>query len=502
MLSKAKSKELAIFIYIVNEKSTSIEKIAASLQLPKRAIKDAIIKTNTSLNSLFSIEGLIISNYKGEISIAEDYRGEALSLFYQLKLHYLKQSIKFNYVLLLIKQFKVSKETLLRELYISESYLSRITKELNEYLLDKGILITCDEDGFFFSGREFLIRLFMFTTLMDAYQTIEWPFEEYSMEHFVESIPKRLLQNPQQHTLHIKHSFAILLMIIQIRSQNHAHFITKFDPQVMELFKLVNDTLDLDSFDEHNYLETADVEIIESEKQALSFFTVLYFSDFIDRQKKVDLGWTFFHTDNRMSIISRQLTQRFDQILSLALYADEIAIYNYYLTLFQILYFFLGNNYEKYLELFFPVPQFHLQIHKEKNQSLIKKIEGLVDEVVTDTWIKQTPSLEKLLVNFLLGLSKATIKPKVYVYTQMNKDFTAIYFIRRRLLNIFNNNNIIFTYNYQEADIIITDTMQENVMEKAIFYVGSVFDAGEWQKLLMIIQRIYFDKIVLLEDTM
>ena len=76
----------------------------------------------------------------------------------------------------------------------------------------------------------------------------------------------------------------------------------------------------------------------------------------------------------------------------------------------------------------------------------------------------------------------------------MSKDFTARFYIEKKLGSFFNTDQIEITDDYSLSDIIVTDTLERNTVSKHIFYLDSVSNNSNWEELLYLIQRVYLDK--------
>lgn len=77
----------------------------------------------------------------------------------------------------------------------------------------------------------------------------------------------------------------------------------------------------------------------------------------------------------------------------------------------------------------------------------------------------------------------------------MSKVFTAVYVIENRIQTIFNSDNIIFTNNFYEADIVITDTFEKKSTDQILFYLDSINSSDRWVDLISLIQQKFLEKI-------
>ena len=91
-----------LVLHRVIQKNCSLQELANELHIPKRTIKELIRKVNFSLKQFLLMEEFIYSNHKGEIYTKETDQSKKLAVFYKLRLRYLQESNRFNYLMLLI----------------------------------------------------------------------------------------------------------------------------------------------------------------------------------------------------------------------------------------------------------------------------------------------------------------------------------------------------------------------------------------------------------------
>lgn len=77
----------------------------------------------------------------------------------------------------------------------------------------------------------------------------------------------------------------------------------------------------------------------------------------------------------------------------------------------------------------------------------------------------------------------------------MTKVFTSVYVIQERLRDIFNQKNIVFTDDYSEADIIITDSFEKKIDKQVLFYLDNISNKKRWYELVKTIQNELLDRL-------
>lgn len=128
MLTDAKKKELLVLYTIVQSNDCSLHELSQMLVTPKRTIKEIIRKLNEIIFQNLEIEKFIYSTPKGEIKLDPYHEDKKMTIFYYIKLFFLRESNRFNFLVLLFDSpnTSVSKKFLLEQLYISSSYLEKM----------------------------------------------------------------------------------------------------------------------------------------------------------------------------------------------------------------------------------------------------------------------------------------------------------------------------------------------------------------------------------------
>ncbi|MGK0627925.1 helix-turn-helix domain-containing protein, partial [Enterococcus faecalis] len=88
----------------------------------------------------------------------------------------------------------IDKNELIKVLYISEHYLVKITKQLNNFFKIFDIVIVRIKGIYQLTGNELSIRVFSFIFLQDSFQELACPFSKISLEEIKKSLPDELLE--------------------------------------------------------------------------------------------------------------------------------------------------------------------------------------------------------------------------------------------------------------------------------------------------------------------
>lgn len=478
-------KELNILFFIIKRNATSLNEITKIMGIPKRTVKEKIKRINNTYMEYLSIENFIISTNSGTISIHSDYRKEAVKYAYTLKLHLLKTITLFNYCVLLVTNFSIKKELLIEQMFISENYLTRLTQQLNAFLANYDIHITTDNGHYFLEGNELNIRLFSYLFLQDSFQDLEWPFQNITMENIRRQVPEEILQKAKKKSHTKNRSLYILYAVLQTRIGAQHFLKVPADNQLKSLLELFKKNFDVALIFHKNPLENLPQSKKESEIIYFNFLARIFISDIIPRAKKANLGRAFFKQDHPECLQSKAIYNKITSLLKEPLTEEKKYLYIYYITLFNALYRLIGDHLLAFIALYIPNPNFYLQT----DNSYFTSIKTSIAPLLTDD--NQLTFLSNVLYFLTISEKKSQLK----IYLQMTKDFTAIYFVKNQLSALYNAANIFITDDYAQADIIVTDTLEQSTNNKEIFYLDSIGNTKSWNELTTLILQKYLAKI-------
>ena len=96
----------------------------------------------------------------------------------------------------MVTHSSIDKNELIKVLYISEHYLVKITKQLNNFFKIFDIVIVSIKGIYQLTGNELSIRVFSFIFLQDSFQELAWPFSKISLEEIKKVYPMDFLNDP------------------------------------------------------------------------------------------------------------------------------------------------------------------------------------------------------------------------------------------------------------------------------------------------------------------
>lgn len=484
MIPEYLRRELLILFYIINKNNTTTAEISKSLNLSKRSVKETLSTINKHFQTYRNIEHFITLETSGAIKIHSCLKENAISEAYNLKLALLKTTIIFNYTVLLLTRSSINKEDIIDELNISTSYLNKLTKQLNTFFFTFRFTITKNNGIYAIEGNEMNIRLFSYIFLQDSFQDLEWPFHNITIESIQRKIPKEILVNTHKRSNTKNSSSYILYAVLQTRIKKKNYITSPKSILMKKLFSMVQDNLDVALFFHQDTFGKIDEETKKIEINYFNFLSRIFISDIVPINKKIKLGKYFFEAEHPYCQRSRDILRSTANLVNNGTSIESLFLFTYHITLFNAFYLLVDDVLPAYTSLFIPSLSFFSNINDQYMITIKNKIRPFANNDVYSS----------LLSSLLYTLYTCEIKSNVKIYLQMSKDFTARFYIEKKLGSFFNTDQIEITDDYSLSDIIVTDTLERNTVSKHIFYLDSVSNNSNWEELLYLIQRVYLDK--------
>ncbi|KGL38171.1 hypothetical protein DUK53_12385 [Listeria sp. SHR_NRA_18] len=478
-------KELNILFFVIKKKNTSLRDISSSLGISKQTVKSNVVRINQSFEQYLKMKDFISSDNTGTIRVKRQYEKQAVECSYILKLKLLKQVVIFNYAVLLTTRSVIKKQEIIELLFISESYFTKLTYKLNTFLKPYNIKIIVSDNRIYLEGNEIFIRLFSYIFLQDSFQDLEWPFSNISIDEIKSTVPPEVLQTTHQRSNTKERSLYILYAVLHTRIKEQNFIENPNSPELLSFFELITENFDAALIFHKNGFGNLSLINKKNEILVFNFLSRIFISDIIQREQKIQLGKTFSAQKHPYCVLSKQIYTRFSTLTSLVLSKEKEYMYIYYLSLIISSYNLIGNAFLSFVELYIP----KLVIYLPKKDAMADAIRETLSPIIDDE------SHLELICNLLHSLLHSERSPKIKIYLQMTKDFTAIYVIKNRLSSLYNNINISVTSDYSKADIIVTDTLEKAKPDKHVFYLDSTRNMERWAELTTIIQDKFREKI-------
>lgn len=477
-------KELSVLFFIINKEQTTTSEISHELELTKRAVSETLSAINTHFEEHQKLKNFILTKKSGSVQIQSAYRTKALDAAYNLKLQLLKKNTLFNYTILLLTGTSLDQKEVIEKLFISTSYLNKLTHALNELFSPFNFTITIIQGQYSLVGNEMNIRLFSYLFLQDSFQDIEWPFNNISLESIRENVPDEMVIDSHKRSNTKNRSLYFLYAILQTRVKSQNYVIQPTNKLIQTLFKMVRENFDTALIFQQDKFGSLEKDVKKTEIDYFNFLSHIFISDIIPKKEKIHLGKTFSKENHPYCTLSIEILRASSVLINDHTSKNDYFLFHYYITLFNTFYFLVGDTLDSFTSLFFPPLSYHSHVQNEYMSTIKTNLASLTI----------SENHKKFLSNLLYTLYTSEMTSEVTIYLQLSKDFTASFFIENRLSNLFNPEQIVITDNYSLSDIVITDTLERTSSNKKIFYLDSIDNEKRWKELLFLIQNTYLDK--------
>ena len=483
MLAKHLRRRLELLFFFLKKQETSIKEISSVLNISQRTVKEDIIKLNIAFKDHLNLPHFIHSQTSGNIQINPDYKESAVNHAYKLKLLLLKQVSSFNLLILLATQVSISKSEILQQLFITEAYLQKLTQQLNLYLQTYRIQIVQNKGHYALEGDEQLIRVFSYILIHDSYQSLEWPFKKITLDSIQAEISPMLFKLFPTFSQSKKRQLSILYAIFMVRCQANQFSSLPKDPNITKIMQLLKENYDASALVQMEKIQVPSEAIKQNEQLFFNLFARLFLSDTITKEQKIVVATRFYHENHPFCQTARSI---FDYVVGEQTLSEETKyLYVYFIVLVHTWYQYMGDTFTAFIDLFLPSSQFLVQ----QSAPDIEKLTGIIGPLLNNP--KETLYMSQLIYSLLLS----NASPKLNIYLQLTKNYTAIFLVKNRLSALFNEQNIVITQNYAEADFIITDTFEPSNEQKTFFYLDAIRNTDRWNELTAAIQQKYMAKL-------
>lgn len=501
ILSESRQNELLVLYDIIQKKQT-LQTLSENLTIPSRTVKSYLQKINLEIEESFHFQTFIQANSKGEYTINPSFSEKKLLIYYQLKLNYLKKSPYFILLVLLTTNYQLTVTEATNELFVTSSYLSRIIKTLNEKLIVFDFQITKENSCLLLTGNELAIRTFSFLFLGDAFQSLEWPFKEFTKEELRQQLPQDILKDSAKRSDTKKNLLYFLFAVLTIRIKHQA-FPKKPNSEEFTILDLVQKNHDVSRiFNAHSF-DGLSLKDYKSEILYFNFFTRIFLSDIILHDKKLTLGQIFSRKEADATAFASHLTTELKQQFKGDFTEETSFLFIYYFTLLYVFFQLMGSKIPYFLELHFPKPDYNLSVNDQKMDEIKVFYDKFSKKALQEHHYKllKHPLLKDYFCSLIYTLLQIVKTPRIFIYLQITKDFTGKFFITEQLATIFNTETVVITEDVRKADLIISDTLELSTSCKSIFFLSSLKNYHQWQELIQIIQQILLEELFVEETS-
>lgn len=485
MLTDAKKKELLVLYTIVQSTECSLQKLSQELSIPKRTIKEIIRKINGTILQQLEIQRFIYSNTKGEIKLNTSCKDEKMAIFHYVKLLFLRESNRFNFLMLLFNSpnVYVPKKFLLEQLYISPSYLEKLTNQLNQSLEKFHIKIISRQNCYILKGNELSLRIYMYHFFSNAFQGIDWPLTHLKFSQVKKAqlsnellIPKKSMKSQEK---------IYLLVAIFLMRSSHQPLEDAQTNDIYEIMRTLKQTKDFTGELNQQLSRFLPKKFVQNELLYFNFLLCYFFPNSIPEQQKTLFGYEFsksnFPLCRQVSLLVKKLTESFPKIETV----EKKYYYHYLIMMLAAFILLFEEKVDHFYTLYFP----NNNLKKKEPDSQVEEIQALIASIFSDHPMKKLlcQHLSQLIDTLLLSEEKKVLA----VHLQIQQTISGNYHIENRLKRIFNDQFLQITENPEHADLVITDGFDSQQHAAEIFYFDLNRENDLWINFLHFIQKLH-----------
>lgn len=472
LLSK-RNKDKLFIVYLLCLHTWTTKTLALKIGRNKRYIKDLLKEIIDDFNYYLNETLVIKITSEGTVYIVKKNSKELLQLFYALKLAYLQESHEFKLLLLFLQYPKLSISDIAQNLYLSNSYIRRRIKKLNLLLSSFNFQIEYNTGKFQIIGNELSIRIFLYVLMNDAYHSLSWPYMEKNLPEMID----------------FQQSFHIIITILNKRKymKNNITPLNQKSTWVISQMKHIYDfTPKLKKQNPYFYNNLKDA-IIED---YFTFFIHVFAPNMIPKDIKITLGKLFMSPPPNINLTSNNISNKIIKELNIDPNSEKIILLVYYLSILDCFNEIVQQKIVLFEKLIFPPIQYSFPSDSSQYKNIMQMIhKSFMEEVKTDT--HNNEKLQHYYCELIYTTLQIDNFPIVRIYLHFTKFLNAQDVIRTRIESIFNNNIILFTSQIEEADLIVTDSLNFCPKTyKEFIYFNTVTNKDQWELLLKKIYRL------------
>ncbi|NBK03559.1 helix-turn-helix domain-containing protein, partial [Listeria monocytogenes] len=328
-------KELSVLFFIINKEQTTASEISHELAITKRAVSETLSTINNHFEEYQNLKNFIVIKKSGSVQIQSTFRTKALDSAYNLKLQLLKKNTLFNYTILLLTRTSLDQKEVIEELFISTSYLNKLTHTLNGFFSPFNFTIAIVQGQYSLVGNEMNIRLFSYLFLQDSFQDIEWPFNNISLESIRENVPEEILIDSHKRSNTKNRSLYILYAILQNRVKNQNYVIQPTNKLIQALFIMVQENFDVALIFQQNRFSSLEKDVKKTEIDYFNFLSRIFISDIIPKKDKINLGRKFSKENHPYCTLSIEILRASSVLINDHTSKNDYFLFHYYITLFN-----------------------------------------------------------------------------------------------------------------------------------------------------------------------
>lgn len=493
MIKKNEYKQVLILSLLCSQNHVSKLTINNKLQLNTITFARYIRNINHDLNDLFPQKNIIIHNNPDVLILQNPEKLSEAQILNALSTHYLLQSNSYRTLKYLLFKNKHHTALLIDDLNISQSYLNKLVKQINDFLQPTTVKIIQRNKHIFLEGPEthiiyleYLLRHYIEKIdTLPCTCTHDFPsLAEVAYDHDLSNLNN--IQRARMSTLH--HTF---------KKRHHLlKNITLEDQEVRDVLTQIVDYHDLlDSKRLSDYLT-------EDSRLFVNLLARITSSQLEDQPTKVAIGKRLMALQTPLlkdvSYFIEELRLKFipSMTTSSPEYAELI-----YIAIVHLLYIRIFNydfkkllktkNTPQSVEHQISQPIYHEICQYFKDSSLFNQLTPINQLAITNNC--------DIFIDACYTAVRSYRQATVTISFDFMNQLSFEYFLERRLRTVFNSTMLIFTDDSEEADILVTDHILPVNHQTTLFLFTNPNLSTVLNELLNLITATFHHKIMAIE---
>ncbi|MFS7401471.1 helix-turn-helix domain-containing protein [Carnobacterium maltaromaticum] len=494
-LKKQEYTKLKLLQYVGNKQKTNIQELMITFNLSRASIKRSIIEINIFLDSSPDLSLCnIIQDQLFNFSLETSSEQNLTTIYHRYLDYLLCSSLSFQIMIIILNNTSISVNKLSSLLYVSNNHCYKIIDKLNKYLKFYQLTILIQNNRVEIEGEEHNIRFMYWNLLFSGWHNINWPLKRSTHTLIKNSFSiyrkKYLLNKP----LSTKVSTDFYLAILYERL-NKGHYQTIFKTLSTSIIQAFSDVNDITSALNNFPMNTPTIknkEIELNERKAFNLIMRVIDSEIDSSDNKIDIGKKLLKLNNPVTLFHKKLNTDFISIYFKKDVENLLPIFMYYTVLYHQFSFTYSYSQTDVINKN-PLNNGKL-IHMTSDFSLTitNFIRIHAETYPTFSFSLSQATLEILgLLHYSLYISY--FKDSLSIFVHYSKSPIGKDFIKGKLRHIFNEKSLTFTSDSEQADIIISDSIEAYKATSHTFFLEDIYNVTLWKELYAFIQSLLFE---------
>ncbi|EOL50528.1 helix-turn-helix domain-containing protein [Enterococcus caccae] len=403
-----------------------------------------------------------------------------------MRLYYIKISQKFSILEAILRRHYISVESLAQDLNLSPSHVYSNLTFLNKLLRPFDLKISFSSSLYKtnIQGAEQNIRVMGFVLFWIVYRGLEWPFVKTPSiyQNLPSPVNNQRLSPSQQTRLRY---FQNVTYWRALYRKEPLTLSKEFSDYLVHFEKVAPTRL-------FSVLEHIDFEQVNEKDEAyfFGFLSRFLIANIDSVEEKRRIAQALIHSKLPLAKLSKHILDKLLTTYKVKLSSDNY-LENYYFLIISLLYIrFIGINFRLFL----------VDDTSDSKAKWFSSDESSYRAFVKETLLKE-PLLRKYmnagLISFMAKFFHSILKSgereaTLRIFIQHSINHFIYDFIKNNLLIIFGDSTLEFTFDVNEADVIISDAFEGEESNERTFHFEHSHDESSWKELILFISgKIY-----------